>query len=96
MNEKRQWDEKNEMVAKILKGENRYYQEVTITKVTGECPYGHKEGEQYRATALNSDGLCGSLYKAIHASLVTLHYGGSLLWEKIRIALPVSARRWKK
>jgi len=82
MNEKRQWDENNEMVAKILKGENCYYQEVTITKVTGECPYGHKAGEQYRATALNSDGLCGSLYKAIHASLVTLHYGGSLLWEK--------------
>ena len=83
MNEdKKEWDEGNNIVAQILKGENRYYQEVTITKVNGECPYGHKEGEIFKVTALNSDGLCGSLYKAIHSSVVTLHYGGSLLWEK--------------
>jgi len=82
MNEKKEWNETNNYAAKILKGENRYYQEVTITKVTGVCPYGHKEGEKYRVTALNSDGLCGSLFKAIHTSIVTLHYGGYLLWEK--------------
>ena len=83
MNEdKKEWDEDNDIVAKILKGENRYYQEVTITKVDGECPYGHKKGENFKLTALNSDGLCGSLYKAIHASVVVLHYGGSVLWEK--------------
>jgi uncharacterized repeat protein (TIGR04076 family) len=80
--EKKEWDEGNNIVAQILKGENRYYQEVTITKVDGECPYGHKRGEKFKLTALNSDGLCGSLYKAIHASVVALHYGGSVLWEK--------------
>ena len=82
MKEKKQWNETDNYAAKILKGENRYYQEVTITKVTGKCPYGHKEGEKYRVTALNSDGLCGSLYKSIHAFVVILHYGGSILWEK--------------
>jgi uncharacterized repeat protein (TIGR04076 family) len=82
MKEKREWDEDDNIVAKILKGENRYSQEVTITRVEGACPYGHKEGDTFRVTALNCDGLCGSLFKNIHASIVTLHYGGSLLWEK--------------
>lgn len=82
MEEKREWDEADNIVAKILKGENLYYQEVTITRIEGECPYGHKEGDKFRVTALNCDGLCGSLFKNIHASIVTLHYGGSLLWEK--------------
>jgi len=27
----------------VIQGANRYYQEVTVTKVTGECPYGHKD-----------------------------------------------------
>jgi uncharacterized repeat protein (TIGR04076 family) len=62
--------------------ENRYYQEVTITKVIGECPYGHREGEKYNVTNCNSSGLCGALYKRIHDSIVTLHYWGSLPWEK--------------
>ncbi len=81
MDEKKQWSEDEPIVAKILKGENRYAQEVTITRVSGRCPYGHTEGETFKVTALNSDGLCGSLYKAIHTSLSTLHYGGSILWE---------------
>ena len=82
MNEEKEWNETENIVAKILRGENRYYQEVTITRVEGECPYGHKKGEKYRVSALNSDGLCGSLFKAVHTSITTLHYGGSLLWEK--------------
>ena len=48
MNEKKEWNETNNYAAKILKGENRYYQEVTITKITGECLYGHKQGEKYK------------------------------------------------
>jgi uncharacterized repeat protein (TIGR04076 family) len=80
--EKKEWNESDNIVAKILKGENCYYQEVTITGITGDCPYGHREGEKYKVTALNSDGLCGSLYKTIHASITALHYGGSILWEK--------------
>ena len=82
MNEQSRWGESKSIVAKILKGENRFCQQVTITKVNGKCPYGHRAGQTYRVTALNSDGLCGSLFKTIHASIVTLHYGGSLLWEK--------------
>lgn len=82
MEGKSAWDESDNIVAKILKDENRYYQKVTITRVEGECPYGHKEGDTFRVTALNCDSLCGSLFKNIHASIVTLHYGGSLLWEK--------------
>ncbi|MBW1819282.1 MAG: TIGR04076 family protein [Deltaproteobacteria bacterium] len=82
MNEDSTWGESKSIVAKILKGENRFCEEVTITRVNGECPYGHRAGQKYRVTALNSDGLCGSLFKTIHASIVTLHYGGSLLWEK--------------
>jgi uncharacterized repeat protein (TIGR04076 family) len=82
MEEKREWDEADNIVTKILKGENRYNQEITITRVEGECPYGHKGGDKFRVTALNCDGLCGSLFKAVHTSITTLHYGGSLLWEK--------------
>jgi uncharacterized repeat protein (TIGR04076 family) len=82
VDEKKQWSEDEPIVAKILNGENRYAQEVTITRVSGRCPYGHAKGETFTVTALNSDGLCGSLYKSMHASLSTLHYGGSILWEK--------------
>ena len=82
MTEEKEFSEIEEFAAKVLEAENRYYQEVTITKINGECPYGHKEGEKFKVTAMNSDGLCGSLLKAILAPVVTLHYGGSLIWEK--------------
>ena len=65
----------DEAIANIGKIINRYYQEVTITKVNGNCPYGHREGEKYRVTSMNHDGLCGSLYHTIHAPVTTLHYG---------------------
>ena len=71
-----------DFVRKIIEAENRYYQEVTITKVNGECPFGLKEGEVYRVTNCNTDGICGSLYKSIHSQIITLHYGGGLPWEK--------------
>ena len=79
MDEKKAWDKGDSVVAKILNGENRFYEEATITRVTGKCPYGHREGETFRVTALNSDGLCGSLYKAMHASLATLHQYPSIM-----------------
>lgn len=85
MKEKEQKSEQalfDDFAAKFIEAENRYYQEVTITKVSGTCPYGHKQGEKYRVTNCNSDGLCGSLYKAIHSAIITLHYGGGLPWEK--------------
>ena len=47
--------------------EHRYYQEVTIAGVMGECPFGHREGEKYKVANCNSDGLCGALYTRIHA-----------------------------
>ena len=94
MNETKGWSDSDNIVAKILKGENRFYQEVTITKVNGECPYGHREGEQFQVTALNSDGLCGSLYKAIHSPIVTLHYGGISSGSPRKIALPEYALKW--
>jgi uncharacterized repeat protein (TIGR04076 family) len=68
-------------LAEIIKAINRFHQEVTITKVMGECPYGHKEGEKHRVTISNSDGLCGSLFQAIHPSIAILEYGGEVLWE---------------
>ena len=82
--EKKQTDSMlpEDFVTNIIETENRYYQEVTITGVTGECPYGHQEGKIFRVTNCNHDGLCGALYKAIHSSIITLHYGGALPWEK--------------
>jgi uncharacterized repeat protein (TIGR04076 family) len=65
----------------VLQAENRYYQEVTITEVAGECPYGHKKGDQFKITTMNSDGICGSLLKSLFFQITTLHYGGSVLWE---------------
>jgi uncharacterized repeat protein (TIGR04076 family) len=72
----------DDFVRKITEAENRYCQEITITNVQGECPYGHVKGDVFRVTNCNSDGLCGALYKAIHSQIITLHYGGSLPWEK--------------
>ena len=54
MDEKKGWNETDNIVAKILRGENRFYEEVSITSVTGECPYGHKEGDTFRVTALST------------------------------------------
>jgi uncharacterized repeat protein (TIGR04076 family) len=71
----------NEWAATILKAENRYCQDVTITSVHGSCPCGHHAGETFRVTALDAGGLCGSLYAAIFPSVVALHYGGAVLWE---------------
>ncbi len=94
-----------DFVTRVNQTEHRYYQEVTIAKVLGPCPYGHKEGDTYRVTNCNSDGLCGALYAAIHPSIVTLHYGGSLPWEKDADAyrrvcpemnVEVSVRRFEK
>ncbi len=72
----------DDFVRKIIEAENRYCQEITITDVQGECPYGHVKGDVFRVTNCNNDGLCGALYKAIHSQIITLHYGGSLPWEK--------------
>ena len=72
--------EDREVVKRFRDFENRYYQEVRITAVTGECPYGHREGETYSISNCNNDGLCGALYASLHTSIVTLHYWGSLPW----------------
>ena len=74
-------DEAEDFKAQVLTGENRYYQQVTITRVNGTCPYGHREGETFRVTAMNSGGLCGSLLSSILGPLTVLHYGGGLVWE---------------
>ena len=81
MSEEKPTNEIDDAAAAVLAAENRFYQEVTITKVTGECPYGHKEGDQFKVTCMNSDGICGSLLKSIFFPVTTLHYGGSILWE---------------
>jgi len=67
-------------IEQVLRGENRYYQEVTVNKVHGACPFGHREGETYIVTAMNTGGLCGALLKEIFAPVTVLHYGGGLLW----------------
>ena len=74
--------EDQEAVKHFRDFENRYYQQVTVTGVTGQCPYGHTQGDQYRVSNCNNDGLCGALYTSIHHSIVTLHYWGSLPWSK--------------
>jgi len=71
----------SDSIKEVINAINRYYQEVTITGVSGDCPYGHKEGEKFRTTAMNHDCLCGSLYQTIHHPLFTQEYGGKLLWE---------------
>ena len=75
-------DETDEIIAKMLEDENRFYQEVTITSIEGECPYGHKVGDQFKVTTMNSDSTCGSLLRSIFHKVVTLHYGGEVMWEQ--------------
>lgn len=71
----------DDFVRKFKEAENRYYQEITITSVQGNCPYGHVAGDVFRVTNCNNDGLCGALYKSIHSQIITMHYGGSIPWE---------------
>ena len=85
MEEEKQSTSQSEMdegLVEVIKTINRYHQEVTITGVRGSCPYGHREGEKFIVTGMNSDGLCGSLYQAIHPLVSTLEYGGGIPWEK--------------
>ena len=72
----------DDVVAQIMEVVNRYYQEATITDVSGSCPYGHCKGDRFKLTSMNSDGLCGGMYQAIHSQIVTLHHGGELQWGK--------------
>ncbi len=75
-------DEIDESLAELFKIINRYYHEVTITGVKGDCPYGHSEGEKFRLTGMNHDCLCGSLYQVLQPHVMTLEYGGGIPWEK--------------
>ena len=69
-------------VADVIKDINRYYSEASITRVSGECPYGHKEGETYRVTGMNHAGMCGGLWHIIQPSIIALQYEGGPIWEK--------------
>ena len=84
MAEDNEINELDEYAANVLKEENRYYQEVTVIRVKGDCPYGHKEGDVFKVTCMNSDAICGSLLKGIFHSIIVKHYGGSLLGKKKR------------
>jgi len=67
-------------VADVVKDINRFYSEVTIVKVNGECPYGHKEGEKYMTTGMNHAGICGGLWHQIQPSIIALQYEGGPIW----------------
>lgn len=69
-------------VSDIIRGINQYYQEITVTDVTGHCPYGHSKGETFRVTSMNHDCLCGAFYQAIHGLVQIQEYRGSLPWEQ--------------
>jgi uncharacterized repeat protein (TIGR04076 family) len=70
-----------EFKEEVLAGINICYEEVTIKKVNGECPYGHRQGDTHRVTAMNTDGLCGSLYHTLYPAVMSLQYHGNAPWE---------------
>jgi len=69
-------------VRKRVDDSQNWFQEVAITKVSGECPYGHREGEIYKISDIKCGGLCGSLYRSIHDAVLVTHYDGIVPWEK--------------
>lgn len=71
-----------EIIGNVAKEVNRYVQEVTITKVEGECPFGHKEGEKHLINSTHHSTICGALWQANHACISSFHYGGAITWEK--------------
>jgi len=75
-------DMSKDEVADVIKDVNRYYSEVTVTKVSGECPYGHKEGEVYKTTGMNHSGICWGLWHAIQPSIIALQYEGGPIGEQ--------------
>jgi len=81
MSDQDRLNEDDEAVAYVLQAENRFYQEVTVTAVSGVCPYGHRPGDVFQVTCMNSGGICGALLKSIFFEITTLHYGGRILWE---------------
>jgi len=81
MTEENRTPELDEAVLQILQAENRFYQEVTVTAVSGACPYGHRPGDTFKVTTMNSGGLCGALLKSIFFQITALHYGGHPVWE---------------
>ena len=85
MEEKKQPSSREDFLKEVRKrvdDSQNWFQEVTITKVSGECPYGHKEGEIYKISDTHFGGLCGSLYRSIHDAVLVTHYNGVLPWEK--------------
>ena len=70
----------NEWAESVIKGENRYCQHAVVTNVKGTCPFGHKKGDTFTLTALHAGGMCGALLTSIMQPIVTLHYGGELVW----------------
>ncbi len=71
-----------EFTEEVLAGINTCYHEVTITKVNGQCPYGHREGDTHRVTSMNTDSLCGSLFHTLYPSVMSMQYHGNAPWEK--------------
>ncbi len=69
-------------VKAIFDAVNRYYQDVTVVSVKGDCPYGHKVGEKFKLTGMNHDCICGALYQYLQSPILALEYGGDLPWEK--------------
>ena len=69
-------------VRRRVEESKNWLQEVTITSVNGDCPYGHREGEIYKVNDIRTGGLCGALYRDILDSGLITHYGGNLPWEK--------------
>jgi hypothetical protein len=51
MVDENQSNESEDGLSAIFRAENRYYQEITIANVQGECPYGYKGGDQFKVTA---------------------------------------------
>ena len=48
----------------------------TIIDQKGRCVAGHKVGDKFEVSHLNTGGLCGSFYNTIFPWLLVLQYGG--------------------
>jgi len=51
-----------------------------VVSIKGTCGAGHKEGDRFRLSCWNADGLCGFFYHDLFPYLSALQFGGTIPW----------------
>ncbi len=68
----------------------------TVVSANGACKAGHKPGESFPISCMDSAGLCGYFFHHIFPDLQTFQFGGNMPWwegDTIEVECPDPADR---